>query len=41
MTLKPVQKEVGSVVQITSCDWYVWTGTEWRLMTTEEQEQYT
>ncbi len=38
--LKAVEVFPGAVVQITSCDWYVWTGTCWRPMTTEEQLSY-
>lgn len=32
-----VVPQIGDFVQITSCDWYVWTGKIWREMTLKEQ----
>lgn len=35
--LKQVNPSIGDFVKIDSSYWYVWDGSQWRLMTVEEQ----
>lgn len=35
-----IKPQLNSIVQITSSDWYRWDGSQWRKMTTLEQEAF-
>lgn len=38
--MKLLKPNVGDCVQVTSCDWFYWTGEYWKPMTLEEQLEY-